>query len=110
MVSPWLRAAAISGASAVGLGAYGAHAFKPTDPKFATVYERGNRYHLIHSLLLAAAPHARRPNLVGGLSLTGIVLFSGSCYACATTENAAAAKFAPVGGLALVAAWISLAV
>lgn len=108
-VSPWIRVAAISGASAVGLGAYGAHALNPTDPKFVKVYERGNTYHLLHSFLLAAAPHTRRPHIVGGLSTIGIVLFSGSCYAAAITENTAMAKFAPIGGTSLIAAWLALA-
>ena len=55
----WLRLAALSGASAVALGAYGAHAFKPADPHFLDTFDRGNKYHLIHSLLLAVAPHTR---------------------------------------------------
>lgn len=57
--SLWLRLAALSGASAVALGAYGAHALKPADPHFLDTFERGNKYHLIHSLLLAVAPHTR---------------------------------------------------
>ncbi len=36
-VSTWHSAAAVSGASAVALGAYGAHAFKPANPAFADV-------------------------------------------------------------------------
>ena len=55
----WLRLAALSGASAVALGAYGAHGFKPADPHFLDTFDRGNKYHLIHSLLLAVAPHTR---------------------------------------------------
>jgi uncharacterized membrane protein YgdD (TMEM256/DUF423 family) len=57
--SLWLRLAALSGASAVALGAYGAHAFKPADTHFLDTFDRGNKYHLIHSLLLAVAPHTR---------------------------------------------------
>jgi hypothetical protein len=60
----WHTAAAISGATAVGLGAYGAHKFKPSDPKWIDVYQRGSDYHLFHSLLLAGAPMTRRPNIV----------------------------------------------
>ncbi len=36
-VSTWHCAAAVSGASAVALGAYGAHAFKPANPAFTDV-------------------------------------------------------------------------
>ncbi len=57
--SLWLRLAAVSGASAVALGAYGAHGLRPADPKFLDTFDRGNKYHLVHSLLLAATPSAR---------------------------------------------------
>lgn len=32
---------------------------QPEDPYFVKVFERGNHYHLLHSLLLALAPVAR---------------------------------------------------
>ena len=35
--SIWHKVAGLSGAAAVGLGAYGAHAFKPKDPYFLEV-------------------------------------------------------------------------
>ena len=64
-----LRLAGISGASAVMLGAYGAHhAFvqpdnaSEKDPK--EIFDMCNRYHIIHSLALLAAPMARKPLLV----------------------------------------------
>ena len=72
------------------------------------MFERGNRYHLLHSLLLAAAPLAHRSHTVGMLTSAGIVLFSGSCYAAAFTENRANAKLAPFGGMSLIAAWLCL--
>lgn len=151
----WQVVAGISGAAAVGLGAYGAHAFKPNDKYFVEVnsncrtklqldqmavsnqlvaetmrnlsgldrliqsdyplnfirqvFDRGNKYHLLHSLLLATAPLARRPNAVGVLATSGILLFSGSCYAAALTEDRGNAKLAPYGGMALIAAWLCLA-
>ena len=57
--SVWLKVAAISGASAVALGAYGAHGLHPADPYFTDTFDRANKYHLTHSLLIAAAPLAR---------------------------------------------------
>ena len=36
--SVWHKAAGLSGAAAVALGAYGAHQFKPEDPYFAEVH------------------------------------------------------------------------
>ena len=55
----WHTLAALSGASAVALGAYAAHGFKPQDPYYTVVFERANKYQMMHSLLLAAAPIAR---------------------------------------------------
>ena len=46
---------------------------------------------------------------VGGLALTGVVLFSGSCYASAITEDRANSKLAPFGGSAFILAWLALA-
>lgn len=105
----WLRVAAVSGATAIGLGAYGAHAFKPQDPHFTEVFKRANHYHLLHSLLLAIAPSTRYPWLVGGLTLAGTALFSGSCYAVALQQDRAWGKMAPYGGMTLIAAWLALA-
>ena len=72
------------------------------------VFERGNKYHLMHSLLLAAAPLARRPSAVGVCTTAGILLFSGSCYAAAFSEDRGNAKLAPFGGISLIAAWLCL--
>ncbi len=73
------------------------------------VYQRGNTYHLIHSLLLAVAPLTPRPHLVGALASSGILLFSGSCYAVALLEDRSFGRMAPFGGFALIGAWLSLA-
>ena len=57
-----LKVAALSGASAVALGAYGAHTLRPTGPDadyYISTFDRASRYHLTHSLLIAAAPLAR---------------------------------------------------
>jgi uncharacterized membrane protein YgdD (TMEM256/DUF423 family) len=72
------------------------------------VYDRGNKYHLMHSLLLAAAPLARRPSAVGVCTAAGILLFSGSCYAAAFSEDRSNAKLAPFGGISLIAGWLCL--
>lgn len=46
---------------------------------------------------------------VGGLASLGVVLFSGSCYAAALTENRSNGTFAPFGGFAFIFAWLALA-
>lgn len=55
----WLRVAGVSGASAVILGTYGAHAFHPKDHHYLATFETANKYHFIHSLLIGLAPSAR---------------------------------------------------
>lgn len=93
----WLRLAGLSGSTAVAAGAYGAHKFRPSNEYYIKVYERGNNYHLLHSLLLAAATLSRRPALVGGLATAGIGAFSGSCYAAALYEDRSKSFLAPFG-------------
>ncbi len=55
----WLRVAGISGASAVILGTYGAHAFRPKDNHYLDTFETANKYHFVHSLLIGLAPSTR---------------------------------------------------
>ena len=108
-MSSWTRVAGASGALSVGLGAYGAHGFKPENKAYEKVFETWNKYHLIHSVFLAAAPHvSRKPNLTAGLATFGIAAFSGSCYASSIAENRDYGKLAPFGGFALIGAWLSL--
>jgi len=59
MKTAWRVLAGVGGASAVALGAYGAHGFKPKDPYFIDVFDRANKYHFLHSILLAMSPLGR---------------------------------------------------
>ncbi|KAM0017177.1 hypothetical protein Hdeb2414_s0027g00685101 [Helianthus debilis subsp. tardiflorus] len=104
----WHKVAAISGMAALGLGTYGAHGFKPTNPSYKEVWNTASLYHLVHTAALLGAPMAKNPNIFGGLLATGIVAFSGTCYAVAFLEDRTYAKVAPLGGLAFIAAWGSL--
>lgn len=61
--SPWVQVAALSGACAVGLGAYGAHALKASPEKRA-IFETANKYHFYHSIALLLTPLLKRTNLV----------------------------------------------
>lgn len=96
------------GFSGVALAAWGAHGLKTSDPHFALVWQRANSMHIMGSLLLAVSPVTRRPNFVGGIATAGILLFSGSCYACALAEDRKWGKAAPLGGLAFMAAWLAM--
>ncbi|VDK17805.1 unnamed protein product [Anisakis simplex] len=104
------RLAGLSGAMAVGLGAYGAHGLrsrKEVDAKRLHSYDQGSRYHLIHSLALLAALHSRFPALTTALLLLGIVVFCGSCYYYGLTGDRSFIKSTPFGGVTLVVAWLT---
>eukprot|EP00320_Phaeocystis_rex_P002969 CAMPEP_0119069700 /NCGR_PEP_ID=MMETSP1178-20130426/27262_1 /TAXON_ID=33656 /ORGANISM="unid sp, Strain CCMP2000" /LENGTH=111 /DNA_ID=CAMNT_0007051485 /DNA_START=35 /DNA_END=370 /DNA_ORIENTATION=- len=104
------RLAGLSGASAVGAAAYGAHGLSGAAPQVKTAFENGNRVHLAHSVMIAVAPvlKPRAPIVSGTLFAAGVAIFSGSCYAAALTGVRENGRFAPVGGSTLILAWLSL--
>lgn len=117
MTSLWLRVAALSGASAVGLGAIGAHVLpkKGRSTEIVEVFNTGARYHLLHSIILASSamslPIGRKRNVVCALFTTGILFFCGSCYAVAGfNQRKPYSSLAPFGGFALIGAWVALGV
>jgi len=106
----FVRLAGLSGALAVAMGAYGAHVMTPgrADPQLISVFEYGNRYHMLHSITLLAVPLTKRPLIVGSLISAGMLLFSGSCYFHALTGNTAFRQVTPYGGMLLMAGWIAM--
>lgn len=104
----WHKVAAISGVAALGLGTYGAHAFKPQNPAYKDVWHTASLYHLVHTAALVAAPITKNPNVFGGLLTAGILAFSGTCYTVAFLEDRKYSTLAPFGGFAFIAAWGSL--
>lgn len=65
----FIRIAAVSGASAVCLAAYGRHKFKDTPEarEYQNIYESANSMHLIHSVVLLTVPLATKPVLVSSI-------------------------------------------
>lgn len=104
----WRRLAGVSGASSVGMAAYGAHGIKFDDQQQRVTFENGVRLHMLHSAMLAMCPLLPRPALSGVLFATGITVFSGSCYAAVLTKDRANGRFAPIGGTALIFGWLTL--
>jgi len=110
--------AATSGALAVALGAFGAHALE------ALLVSRGSEgtwdtaalYHLTHALALLAItrPAGPRGTRVPGWTLrlwmAGPVVFSGSLYLLAIGAPRFIAWLTPLGGLALLIGWVLLAI
>jgi uncharacterized membrane protein YgdD (TMEM256/DUF423 family) len=111
-----------TGAALVGLavmiGAFGAHALRERLDAYATgIYERAVFYHFIHAAGLvgvgiAIAAGAVAPGLAGiaaWLLLAGIVVFSGSLYALALSGIKMLGAITPLGGLAFIGGWATLA-
>ncbi|AYV55934.1 DUF423 domain-containing protein [Leptospira kmetyi] len=105
----------LSGFLGVALGAFGAHALKTViTPDLLAVYETGNRYHLIHSILpliLALTGFVNRNKaawISSILFLAGILIFSGSLYVLAITGIRILGAITPIGGVSFLIAWALL--
>lgn len=61
-----IRVAALSGAAAVCLAAYGRHSLKDDTKtkEYKHIYESANQMHLVHSAVLLATPLTKRPLIV----------------------------------------------
>ena len=113
------RIAAASGALAVLLGAFGAHALEGAiDHARAEVFQTASFYHFVHVLALllctqlAATRYVRYAAKAFGW---GQIVFCGSLYLLATRgliglESASwLGAITPLGGLAFVSGWVLLA-
>jgi uncharacterized membrane protein YgdD (TMEM256/DUF423 family) len=107
-----LRIAAIFGFLAVALGAFGAHGLKTTLELNGTlaIWQTAALYHLVHAVvLLVLAQRDAPPRASVLLFAAGIVVFSGSLYLLAVTNVKWLGAITPLGGLSLLAGWLSLA-
>lgn len=116
-----LSAAGFFGMTAIVLGAFGAHALKKvlTIDQLAT-FETGVKYQMYHALfLLFLGLNSHLSNkikkIILGLTISGVIFFSGSIYLLATDSlNALNFKvigfITPIGGLLLILAWSILMV
>jgi len=102
----------LAGASAVVLGAFGAHALRNIlSASQHELWHTAVEYHFWHALALAVAAWCR-PGRASRVAVTllalGIVLFSGSLYALALDAPCWVGIVTPFGGLAFIAGWIAL--
>ncbi|CAG9771332.1 unnamed protein product [Ceutorhynchus assimilis] len=108
---PFIRIAAVMGASAVALGAYGAHRSYPKDaPELKMIFETANKYHFFHTLALMGVPMCRNPKLAGAFLISGTMIFSGALYYHALTGENKFGRLAPIGGTMLILGWLSMVV
>lgn len=118
MAKTFLMLAALSGALAVIIGAFGAHALKArVAVDLLAVYETGVQYHFYHTfalgiagLLLIQFPQVVQFIWSGWAFVVGIVVFSGSLYLMALTDMRWLGAITPVGGFSFILAWVLLAV
>jgi uncharacterized membrane protein YgdD (TMEM256/DUF423 family) len=109
---------AISAMLAVVIGAFGAHALRDmVTPDLLAVYHTGTQYHFYHSvgiilvgILTVILPESRVLPWAAWLMVAGIVLFSGSLYLLTLTGVRALGAITPLGGVAFIAAWATVAV
>ena len=113
----FLLIGAAAGFLGVALGAFGAHGLRARlSPDMLAVFETGVRYHMYHALaiILVGLITARLDGWLirgsGWCFSAGIVLFSGSLSALATSGITLFGAVTPIGGLAFLLGWALLAV
>ena len=115
----FLILAASNGFLAVALGAFGAHGLKDhlegleDGAQRLAWWETAARYQLVHAValvLLGLLQHHRPGGDAAGWSfLLGSAVFSGTLYAMALGAPRWLGAVTPVGGLAMMAGWLLLA-
>jgi uncharacterized membrane protein YgdD (TMEM256/DUF423 family) len=109
---PWL--VGVAGASAVLLGAFGAHALRGVlDPAGRELWRTASQYHFWHALAWAVAclsPAGKARRIALCAFALGIVLFCGSLYALALGAPRWCGAITPLGGMAFIVGWVALGV
>jgi uncharacterized membrane protein YgdD (TMEM256/DUF423 family) len=113
-----LQLAGLLGSLGVAIGAFGAHKLHDMLARAGRLdtFETAVRYQFYHVLALFAVgtlwlarPELRLLGTTAWLWTGGILLFSGSLYVLCFTGITKLGMVAPVGGLLLLAGWLSLA-
>ncbi|NEQ43998.1 MAG: DUF423 domain-containing protein [Leptolyngbya sp. SIOISBB] len=115
----FLAIAAILGGLSVAGGAFASHALQAQLTERAiAVFQTGIRYQMYHALALLAVAmlvgnvKQTLPWLTaaGWLFVAGVVMFSGSLYLISLAGLKAFGPITPIGGVALIAGWMCLAI
>ena len=114
MLNALMTFGALSAATSVVLGAFGAHALDGRlDAKTTGWWQTATLYALVHAVGIIALGIGKRGGLNGldapAIAFSvGIVLFSGSLYAMALGAPRWFGAITPLGGLAFLAGWALL--
>ena len=110
--------AALYGAIGVSMGAFGAHGLRDkVEPRMLEVWSTAAQYQLWHALalLFVAFWMSREAQVSTALQVSawafaiGILIFSGSLYALVLSGMNWLGAVTPIGGTALIVAWLALA-
>ena len=99
--------AALSGAMAVSAGAFGAHG---ATGKAAEWLRTGAEYQMVHAAAALAVIALAGARVPAWLFVGGSFVFAGTLYAMALGAPRWLGAVTPLGGLALIAGWLALAV
>lgn len=113
----FLVLASLFGATGVAAGAFGAHGLESRlSADMLEIWETAARYQMYHALALlgVAFVGTQAPSTwataSGWLFVAGIAIFSGTLYVLALSGVRWLGAITPIGGLALIIAWVCLAV
>lgn len=103
-------------ATAVSLGAFGAHGLKKIiSIEMLAVYQTGVQYQFYHALgllsvaFIAHVYSTKLVNMAGNLMFTGVMIFSGSLYLLVILNIKWLGAITPIGGVLMVISWVLLA-
>ncbi|MCX6018602.1 MAG: DUF423 domain-containing protein [Chloroflexi bacterium] len=114
----WLFLGAVLGGLSVAFGAFGVHGLRGlVTADLLANFETAARYQMYHALALVAvafvasnARSIRTATIAGWLFVIGVVIFCGSLYAMTFTGWRWLGAITPIGGVAMIGGWASLAV
>ena len=109
----WIIISAISGFTAVAIGAFGAHGlWEKLTQEMLEIYKTGVLYQFIHTivLLILALTDFINSKISSIFFLFGIILFSFSLYLYSTAGIQFFAMITPVGGVCFLIGWLWLIV
>ena len=105
----WIIISAVSGFTAVAIGAFGAHGLREKlSTEMLDVYKTGVLYQFIHTiiLLILALNNYIKGKIASIFFLAGIILFSFSLYLYSTSGLRFFAMITPVGGVCFLIGWL----
>lgn len=112
-----IQTAAIFGALAVGIGAFGAHGLKAILEETGRIetFETAVKYHFYHSLglfltgiLALVKPDWKGFSFAAISMILGILIFSGSLYVLSLTGITWLGAITPLGGVAFILGWLRI--